>query len=1274
MRRAELFTNLGIELTSADDIATIADVVRRLCDQLWAWQTFQFTLRKTKSSYQFRNVLAIETVDGERIESDGADMQQSDYSPAWGRVLDGKALLVNRARSADGQQPSTIIAPIRIKNHVMGALSLTSGPHNPFAEADVDLLLKIADSVGPTILRCRAEQRMQEFLRLGERLNQVVDTTGVARVVANTAMNLMGWDFISVHLYDAREQTLRLVLGLQRTGSENRVFQMDDTVHLPGDSRLAQLLESRGELVDGDGLTPQEMAELAPFSAELPLLPSVILCPIKSMNRLVGLLCIQHESPTAYGQEELEIGRGLSDYCGGALERAYAEQELKQSEENYRRLVENVNDGIVISQDDRFVFFNSRFAELLGYDTDELKTKLYTDIYTPEGVRILLDRARRREAGEEVPGRYETIFRRQNGESLPVEANVSIIDNFNGRNATFAVIRDISERRQAEAKLRQSEEELRTLFNAMTDIILVIDAEGRYIQHNSGSKQLLFTPWENLAGKSLSDVFTAEKAAYFQALIQRAVETGETLNIEYDHEWEPDDRKWYNASISPLSDHTVLMVARDVTERREAEEELFRSNARYKALLDGSEDYIFVLDTDLRFVHVNSAIGKRYGAAVSDRIGRTLEEIYAGHPEPPYIEKIREVFKTGKAITYDDDAVVRGRLICTETVVSPVFGRNGEVEAVLGVSRDVTSRRQYELDLRRSEQRYAIAVRGANDGIWDWNLENNTVYLSPRWWAIVGESDENHQDDYEPEVWLQRVHYADLLTLREKISAHIAGHSSHLEDEHRILHADGSYRWVLCRGICVRDDEDRPLQMAGSISDITDRKVAEEKLHYSASHDVLTDLPNRACFLDFLEKALARAHRLDRSQSHFAVLFLDLDRFKVINDSLGHVAGDELIINMARRLEACVRPGDTVARMGGDEFTVLLEGLNHRSDAARVAERIIRELSAPIQISGVSVTTTVSVGIAYDAPQYRHPTDLLRDADTAMYRAKAAGRNRYQVFDQQMHDSAMKQLRWETDLRRAVAMQEFEMYYQPVYKISTGRLSGFEGLIRWNHPERGLTGPAEFIPLAEETGLIVPLGWWIIDQAARAAAVWNSNRDDDDPLTISINLSPRQIALAGVASRISFIVANAGALPGQVIIEITENILLDDSESVAETLQELRDAGMKLNLDDFGTGFSSLSYLRRYPLDMLKIDRSFVSDVGDRGESREIVNAMLNLANSLGLQVTAEGVETREQYQALADMDCMYAQGFYFGRPMPFEQTLEVIQHRSMFEPEPTPS
>ncbi len=433
------------------------------------------------------------------------------------------------------------------------------------------------------------------------------------------------------------------------------------------------------------------------------------------------------------------------------------------------------------------------------------------------------------------------------------------------------------------------------------------------------------------------------------------------------------------------------------------------------------------------------------------------------------------------------------------------------------------------------------------------------------------------------------------------------------------------------------------------------RALEESREHFrhAAFHDALTGLPNRALLTDHLKLSIERA-KLHKDHL-FAVLFLDLDRFKNINDSLGHVAGDQLLINIARRLEDCLRPTDTVARLGGDEFAILLDGLEAYDHAIGVAERAQRELMRPFNLNGHEVYTTASIGITLSTIEYDHPESVLRDADTAMYRAKENGKARYELFDKVMHARAVARLQLENDLRRAIERNEFHVYYQPIVSLDTDRLAGFEALVRWEHPERGIISPAEFIASAEETGLIVELGQWVLREACRQMHEWQWQNPAHGQMIVSVNLSAKQFTQPDLLGQIKRTLHETGLDPRCLKLEITESIVMENAETASTMLMHLRELGVHLSIDDFGTGYSSLSYLHRFPVNTLKIDRSFISRMGAGDENTEIVRTIITLASNLGMKVIAEGVETQAQLAQLKKMGCDYGQGYLFSRPMSAE-------------------
>jgi diguanylate cyclase (GGDEF)-like protein/PAS domain S-box-containing protein len=558
--------------------------------------------------------------------------------------------------------------------------------------------------------------------------------------------------------------------------------------------------------------------------------------------------------------------------------------------------------------------------------------------------------------------------------------------------------------------------------------------------------------------------------------------------------------------------------------------------------------------------------------------------------------------------------------------------------------------------LRESEERYALAARGANDGLWDWNLMTGAVYFSPRWKAMLGFQENEVEDRLEE--WLGRIHDADRDRVKQEIDAHQKGLTPHFESEHRLLHKDGGFRWMLSRGVAVHDATGKALRMAGSQTDITERKVS----------DPLTGLPNRLLFIDRLGRLIKHSKR--RKDHLFAVLFLDLDGFKMINDSLGHLVGDQLLVGVATRLEKCLRSSDTlarlgetftVARLGGDEFTILLDDIKEASDANRAAERLMKALAPPFVLAGKEVFTSISIGIALGNTAYEEPEDMLRDADTAMYRAKSLGKARYEVFDADMRASVMARLQLETDLRRALERDEFRNFYQPIVSLDSGRIVGFEALMRWQHPTRGMIGPEEFIFVAEETGLIRDLGWWSLREACRQMSSWRACSEAYLDLSMSVNVSAKQLLQPHLVDEMKRLLGETSLPPEALKLEITESAVMADPTAAAEMLQQIKSLGVRLAIDDFGTGYSSLSYLHRFPLDTLKIDRSFISGGIEGDDGMEIARTIMPMAKNLRLDVVAEGVETLEQVGLLKKLQCKYAQGYYFSKPLAPEEVPPLL-------------
>jgi diguanylate cyclase (GGDEF)-like protein/PAS domain S-box-containing protein len=566
---------------------------------------------------------------------------------------------------------------------------------------------------------------------------------------------------------------------------------------------------------------------------------------------------------------------------------------------------------------------------------------------------------------------------------------------------------------------------------------------------------------------------------------------------------------------------------------------------------------------------------------------------------------------------------------------------------------EIEERKRIQDILKESEERYALAARGANDGLWDWNLATNETYFSSRWNSMLGFQDDEIGNSIQE--WFHRVHPDDINKLKKDISNHLNEGAPHFENEHRLLNKEGVYLWMLTRGLAVRDSDGATIRMAGSLTDITARKKAEEQLIQSAFYDALTGLPNRALFVDRLQMAFAYKKR---HQDHlFAVLFLDLDRFKNINDSFGHLIGDELLVLVSERLKVNMRPDDTIARFAGDEFVVLLGDVKEVNDATYIADRINALLKEPFHLMHHELYISATIGIAISSNEYQQPEEILRDADTAMYNAKLSGKAGYAIFDKSMHVNALDLLELEIDLRHAIDRKEFVAYYQPIISVENRSIMGFEALIRWNHPQRGLLLPMEFIPLAEETGLIIPMSLWIIREACKQMHIWQQQFPSDLPLVVSVNVSPKHLANANFITHIVDILDETHLNPEQLALEITENAMIENTDYMVSLFSQLKDLGIKIDIDDFGTGYSSLSYLQRFSINSVKIDQSFISRLGNNEKDAELVQSIINMAHNMKLHVIAEGVEQSDNLRTLENLKCEYAQGFFFSYPLNIRET-----------------
>jgi diguanylate cyclase (GGDEF)-like protein/PAS domain S-box-containing protein len=668
-------------------------------------------------------------------------------------------------------------------------------------------------------------------------------------------------------------------------------------------------------------------------------------------------------------------------------------------------------------------------------------------------------------------------------------------------------------------------------------------------------------------------------------------------------------------------------------------------------VIESLDEGICVVDSAGRVTLWNDAAERMLGCSRQRVLGCPLVSAVPGVDKTELPKAMNDALKDRNHRTLPTlrlSSAAGGRIL--QVKILPIAG------GVTLVWHDITDDARAAHTLKRNEARLALAAAGANDGLWEWDLRTEEFYFSVRWKAMLGLP--GVAGTGKPQEWFERVHADDLASLKAALAAHLSGKTDYFQHEHQIRHEDGTYRRYLCRGLAARTTDQRVSRIAGSLTDTTQPRSAGEQLRGAASLDPLTGLCNRAVFVEDLGRQLEDLKER-RSTSCFAVLYLDLDRFKIVNDSLGHLAGDELLIAVSRRLESCLRQGDALARLGGDEFAILLKGLSDEPQANAIAFRIQEALGEAFSIGGREAFTSASIGIAFGLAQYESPDEIMRDADTAMYHAKSRGKARHEVFDADMHERARDRLGLESDLRRAVQSNDFEVHYQPIVFLASGMCVGFESLIRWTRNEVPIS-PATFIPMAEELGLIEPLGTWVLQQACSTFADWQRRFPDGRLEYITVNVSSRQLMQPNFLRIVEQAVQKARLKPSDLRLEITETALMESPNLAAGMLRELRDFGVKIYLDDFGTGYSSLSHLHKLPVDALKIDRSFVRSLvlPDRPA---IVESILALARTLNTSVVAEGIETDVQAHELERLGCTHAQGFLFSRPLSAHAAEQLI-------------
>ncbi len=977
------------------------------------------------------------------------------------------------------------------------------------------------------------------------------------------------------------------------------------------------------------------------------------------------------------------------------LEHTLAERERAEgTAARFGRILEYSSNEIYVAdaRTMRFVLVNEGARHNLGYRMDELVAMSPLDLESEEDRSHIEAQLAPLRAGRTDKLTLETVHRRKDGSTYPVELQIQYFAE--ERPPVFVSFgRDLTYRKQAEEALRESEERFRATFEQAAVGIAHVSPEGRFLRVNQRFCDIVGYTRAEMLACTFQDITHPDDLEVDLEYVRQVLNGGiQTYSMEKRYIRKDSSVVWVNLTVALVRDPVgapdyFISVVEDISERRRAEEESHLLQSTTTAVGE-APDLNAALEVVLR--KVCAATGWVYGevwlpceqdeklqcgqvfysreADLKDfalrshdyrfargeglpgRVWASRRPVWipdvtqdANFPRAPLAEKASLHASMGIPVLAGEEVVAILAFFVHES--RPEDERLMEVvsgaAAQLG---QVIRRKRAEEALRENEARLEHAQRTAHLGSWEWDIASGALYWSDEMFRVFGHVRGRFVPRYEG--FLESVHPDDRAFVLDALRKTLEEGQPYRID-FRIVRPDGTSRVLHTEAEVLRGAEGRPQRLNGISLDVTEMRQAQERLSYLAHFDVLTGLPNRALLDDRLQQAM---HEADRRERLVGVLFLDLDRFKNINDSLGHLAGDELLKAVAGRLLEAVRKGDTVARLSGDEFTVVLADMAHVDDAARVARKVLEVFGRPFRVAGRELYVTASVGITLYPLDDKEPQALLRDADVAMYRAKETGRNTYQFYSADMTAKAAERLALESALRRAIELDELFLEYQPIVDCGNGAIVGAEALLRWRHRRRGLIMPGEFIPLAEETGIIVSLGEWVLRRACTQARAW---RDAGfSSLRVAVNLSPRQFQQPDLAATVFRILEETGADPACLDLEITEGAIMQQPEISIETLRRLSERGIALSVDDFGTGYSSLSYLKRFPINHLKIDQSFVRDITTDPNDAALVNAIITMAKSLDIGVIAEGVESKAQLDYLHAHGCEVAQGYLFSRPV----------------------
>lgn len=924
-------------------------------------------------------------------------------------------------------------------------------------------------------------------------------------------------------------------------------------------------------------------------------------------------------------------------------DRKLAEESLRDSEARYRRIVETTTEGIwILDQNNITTFVNTQMAMMLEYSPLDLLGKTLWSFMDREGKEIAIQALEGQH--RDLTQQHDFKFQRKNGSTLwAIVSTQPILDDQGQYAGALAMVTDITERKQAEQQLRQYERIVATT----SDAIAVIDRDYIYQMVNQAYLEFARKTKQEILGHTVAEVIGQDLFEQVNKVKIDECFTGK--QVEYDLQQEDDQGQLsyksvvYVPYVDAQGEVTGLLASiRDLTEQKKTQEALSAAQAQYQTFLDTALEGFIIVDAKEgsagHILEVNPAYCKMVGYTHTELLAMQISDLDAIENSQQIQEHIHTLRQGGSHYFETSHRCKNGETI--DLAASVTY--NADRQVLYSFMRDITQQNKAQEAIRQNEINLKKIINTTTYGILILDQLGKIRFLNDA-----------------AKLFFER---SEAELLGSDFGIPICDDDGSMEIE--IMSRSNKKKIFDIRVSEIHWENQRAHFV--SLHDITEQKEIEESLRYQAYHDLLTGLPNRSAITERIQQVLDY-HNLYPNY-YFALLFIDLDRFKIVNDSLGHLVGDTLLIEVASRLQKRVSQFDYVARLSGDEFVILLENVSGLEEVKQIAQEIKMDFHQPLEVAGQLIVSTVSIGIAFSSHNYQNSLEILRDADNAMYRAKSRGKDRYEVFDQTMHTQALRSLTLERELRRAVEQQEFEVYYQPIICLETYALVGAEALIRWHHPEEGMISPGEFIPLAEETGLIVPIGEWVLDQVCQQVLRWQPTLQTLETFAISVNLSSRQLQLPDLCARLDKIINHYNINPHYLKFEITETLLIDNLDYTTVVLDHLQVRNIAISIDDFGTGYSSLSYLHRLPIHTLKIDKSFVAEMqeGDEHIRYPIVEAIVNLAHSLDLSVVAEGIETLKQIQILKHMGCEFAQGYIFSHPVNQEQFSHILAEKTL--------